>query len=112
MVRTQLYLTEAQREGLNRVAQEVGRSQSDLIREAIDRFLAVLTEPDWKERLHQAHGVWAGRADLDELMDNTRRSFDRGMSAREREKAWALLEEAGTDEPPREGDELDEPPPR
>ena len=41
VVRTQLYLTEARRRGLERLAREAaGRPQSALIRDAIDRLLA------------------------------------------------------------------------
>ena len=39
MQRTQIYLSEAERQGLRALAQRSGRSQSALIREAIDSFL-------------------------------------------------------------------------
>lgn len=81
MFRTQLYRTEAQRRGLKRLAREAGRPQSALIREAIDRLLAEPPTSDWKVRLHQARGMWAGRDDLDEAMAQTRRSLDRDPAA-------------------------------
>lgn len=77
MFRTQLYRTEAQRRGLKRLAREAGRPQSALIREAIDRLLAEPPTSDWKVRLRQARGMWAGRDGLDEAMEQTRRSLDR-----------------------------------
>ena len=80
MFRTQLYLTDGQRQGLERLAREVGWSQSALIREAIDRLLAAPPTPDWKARLRQVRGLWADRDDLDELVEQTRRSLDRDIA--------------------------------
>lgn len=84
MFRTQLYLTEAQRDGLGRLARGLGRSQSELIREAIDRLLAAPAAPGWQERLGRARGMWAGREDLDELVDDARRSLDRDLAPADR----------------------------
>ena len=39
MVRTQIYLTENQREKLATIAKTVGKKQSELIRDAIDRLI-------------------------------------------------------------------------
>ena len=41
MVRTQIYLTKDERDGLNAVAKSTGKKQSELIREALDRFLDI-----------------------------------------------------------------------
>jgi len=81
MFRTQLYLTDAQRRGLKRLAREAGRPQSALIREAIDRLLEAPPTSDWKVRLRQVRGLWADREDLDEVMERTRRSLDRDLAA-------------------------------
>ena len=39
MVRTQIYLTEAERAALRAIARQTGQKQSELIRQAIDRLI-------------------------------------------------------------------------
>ena len=67
MVRTQVYLTEAQARGLKRLAASTGRKQSELIREEIEGYLAEHKPQDWKEALEAVCGIWADRPDLDQL---------------------------------------------
>ncbi len=64
MLRTQIYLSEAERQGLQALALRSGRSQSALIREAIDAFLQQQQPQGRLARLHQARGLWAERTDL------------------------------------------------
>jgi Arc/MetJ-type ribon-helix-helix transcriptional regulator len=65
MVRTQIYLTEEQQKALRRRAASTRKKQSELIRQAIDQYLA---QPDQKEerlrRLRQGWGLWKDRNDL------------------------------------------------
>jgi hypothetical protein len=58
MLRTQHYLSEAERQGLQALAQRSGRSQSALIREAIDASFQ--QQPQGR----QARGLWKERTDL------------------------------------------------
>ncbi|MCS5699077.1 ribbon-helix-helix domain-containing protein [Cyanobium sp. FGCU-52] len=60
MQRTQIYLSEAELEGLRGLAQRSGRSQSSLIREAIDSFLEQRQPQDRLARLRQGRALWAG----------------------------------------------------
>ncbi len=77
MVRTQIYLEEAQVEALRRLAAQTGRRQSALIRDAVDRLIA--QEPPMEDRLtrlRRAFGAWADRDDIEEVMADNRRSLD------------------------------------
>ena len=69
MVRTQIYLTEAEQEALRSLAQDTGRSQSELIREAIDAMLARQEPVDRRALMRQARGMWSDRTDLPDLRD-------------------------------------------
>lgn len=64
MQRTQIYLSEEERQGLQALALRSGRSQSALIREAIDAFLVQHQPQGRLARLRQARGLWAARQDL------------------------------------------------
>ena len=64
MTRTQIYLTEQERCGLDRAASLTGKRQSELIREAVDRFLEEISS-DWRGHvLKEAAGLWRDRDDL------------------------------------------------
>jgi len=76
MVRTQIYLTDAERDALAAVARETGRTQSDLIREAVDRFLEGTRRADRQGVLQRAAGLWADRPDLPDFQA-LRRELDR-----------------------------------
>lgn len=69
MVRTQIYLTEREQQGLRNLARQTGRSQSELIREAIDRLLETRDEPDRRALVLQAAGIWKDRTDLPDLRE-------------------------------------------
>ncbi len=64
MVRTQIYLTEAHQRGLQALSSATGRSQSELIREAIDALLTGQGVDSRRALLAQARGLWKDRNDL------------------------------------------------
>lgn len=79
MRRTQIYLSDAEREGLQSLALQRGCSQSSLIRQAIDAFLEQHQPQDRLARLRQGRGLWAARSDLPDWTA-LRREFDRAPS--------------------------------
>jgi hypothetical protein len=79
MVRTQVYLSEEQEYGLKRLAASTGRKQSELIREAVESYLAAHRPKDWKEGLETVRGMWADRDDLDDLHAELGREWERRL---------------------------------
>ena len=76
MERMQIYLTEKERKTLKAIAVRLGRSQSALIREAVDRYIECDQASSRLDLLRQARGIWAKRDDLPDF-DEVRRELDR-----------------------------------
>ena len=76
MVRTQIYLTERQRDELAEIAKTVGKKQSELIREAVDRLIEQEGLSKRNAVLRQAAGIWKDRTDLPDFRE-TRAEWDR-----------------------------------
>lgn len=76
MVRTQIYLTKRQRDELAAIAATAGKKQSELIREAVDRFIEEQCLGKREAVLRQAAGIWKDRADLPDFRA-TRAAWDR-----------------------------------
>ena len=64
MIRTQIYLTDKQRAELAIIANNLGKKQSEIIREAIDRLIDQSGQNQKKMALHKAAGIWKNRKDL------------------------------------------------
>jgi len=77
MVRTQIYLSESQRDELAAIARMKGKKQSELIREAIDLFIERSGRRKRQLVLREAAGIWKKRKDLPEF-EVTRSQWDRG----------------------------------
>lgn len=82
MVRTQIYLTEEEQQALRAMAQETGKTQSELIRLAIDRLVEPKAEADRVSRLRQGRGIWTGRDDIPDVRD-LRREWERFDGSKE-----------------------------
>jgi Arc/MetJ-type ribon-helix-helix transcriptional regulator len=80
MVRTQIYLTEAEQEALRSLARDTGRYQSELIREAIDEMLERQEPVNRRALMRQARGMWSDRDDLPDLKE-LRDEFDRTVKS-------------------------------
>lgn len=64
MLRTQIYLTEQERQRLRAIAAQTGQTQSELIREAIDRFIEGYADGNRLQLLRKGRGLWKNRTDL------------------------------------------------
>ena len=64
MVRTQIYLTEHQRDQLAAIAKSAKKKQSELIREAIDQLINQSGNNYKKLVLRETAGIWKNRTDL------------------------------------------------
>lgn len=64
MVSTRIYLTERQRDELAAIARNKGKRQSELIREAGDRFIEQASRSRREAILSETAGIWRNRSDL------------------------------------------------
>ena len=76
MIRKQLYLTERQNSELEAIAKITGKKQSELIREALDRFIDQESQAKREMTLFKAAGMWKDRTDLQDF-DEMRKEWDR-----------------------------------
>ena len=76
MNRTQVYLTDDEQKALRALARDTGRSQSELIRAAVDRFIEMSQQEHRGAVLREAAGLWAGSADRPDF-SALRAEFDR-----------------------------------
>lgn len=67
MIRTQVYLENGQVKKLQRLKRQTGKSQSELIREAIDVLAQSVEKEDRLGMLRTGRGVWRDRQDLSDL---------------------------------------------
>jgi hypothetical protein len=64
MIRTQIYLTQHERTGLSDLAKKSGATFSELVREAVNRFLAQSSAERRDAVLEATGGLWENRDDL------------------------------------------------
>ena len=76
MVRTQIYLTERQRDELAAMAKTAGKKQSELIREAVDRLIDQSGRSRRETVLRKTAGIWKERKDLPDF-EAARAEWDR-----------------------------------
>jgi len=75
MIRTQIYLTEAEHSGISELAKLTRKRQSEVIRQAIDEYLTRKKPEDKLAKIRRARGIRKNRSDLD--LSKIRSDFDR-----------------------------------
>lgn len=76
MNRTQIYLTEEEQKALFSIANQTGKSKSELIRNAIDDYIEKFVKKNRLTLLRKARGIWQNRLDLPDF-DKLRKEFNR-----------------------------------
>ncbi len=76
MIRTQIYLTERQRDEMAAIVKGTGKKQSELIREAVDLLIDQAAPKQREALLSQAAGIWKDRKDLPDFQ-RIRAEWDR-----------------------------------
>ena len=76
MVRTQIYLTGRQRDALAAIATHRGKRQSEVIREAVDRFIDQRSHHSRERVLRETAGIWRERTDIPDF-EAIRASWER-----------------------------------
>lgn len=67
MIRTQIYLTDRQRSELSAISKILGKKQSELIREAVDRLIDQVSHSRREIVLREAAGIWKNRTDISDF---------------------------------------------
>jgi hypothetical protein len=76
MIRTQIYLTQAEKKALKSISIQLGKSQSILIREAVDCLIAKFSKGRRESIIDNVAGMWKDR-DNDYNIDKIRKEWDR-----------------------------------
>ena len=76
MERTQIYLTDKEKEAVRSIARRLGTTQSAVIRTAVDRFIERDSTGGKLDLLRSGRGLWRDRQDLPDF-DVVRRELDR-----------------------------------
>jgi len=80
--RTQIYLTENQKKALKAMARRLGKTQSEVIRTAVDRMIDRQSVDNRLDLLRSGRGIWKDRGDLPDF-NLLRQELDRIGPARD-----------------------------
>jgi len=61
---TEINLTEQERSALREISQRTGRTENELVPEAVERFIGQTQTADRRILMHKARGIWKDRQDL------------------------------------------------
>ena len=76
MIETEINLTAQERDALKEIAERTGKSQAELVREAVERLISEFQREDDRNLLRQAQGIWKDHVDLP-APEELRREWDR-----------------------------------
>lgn len=76
MVTASITLTDQESAALRAIAEEAGKSEDELIPEAVRQLVTQFRHGHRREQLQQARGMWKDRTDLPDL-EALRRELDR-----------------------------------
>lgn len=76
MIRTQIYLTDEENSAVTRLAAATGEGKSEIIRNAIDEFIARHDTTSRLSRIQSAFGIWKNKKDVPDIR-KLRAEFDR-----------------------------------
>jgi hypothetical protein len=76
MRRTQIYLTDREQTAVKSIARRLGKSQSEVIRTAVDRLIDRECSASRLDLIRSARGLWSDRQDLPDA-DALRSEWDR-----------------------------------
>jgi hypothetical protein len=76
MIRTQIYLTEQEQIALKALTRQTGKSQSELIRDAVDSLIARFDSGSRLDKLRTARGMWKDHVEICDF-EATRQSLNR-----------------------------------
>ena len=75
MIETELNLTAQERSTLQEISRLTGKTEDELIREAVGQLIAEFQQENRLARMQQAKGIWKDRDDLPAFED-LRREWD------------------------------------
>jgi hypothetical protein len=76
MLDTEINLTEQERNALQEISRRTGKTEGELVREALDQFIAQFQNEDQRKLMQRARGIWKDRQDLSSLQE-LRNEWDR-----------------------------------
>ncbi len=76
MLTTHITLTDTESRIIQDITRNTGKSQDDVLHEAIEQFIARFTSQDRRTVLRQARGIWKDREDLPDF-EAMRQEWDR-----------------------------------
>jgi hypothetical protein len=69
MLDTEINLTEQERNALQDISRRTGKTEGELVREALDQFIAQFQNEDQRKLMQKARGIWKDRQDLPSLQE-------------------------------------------